>query len=236
MAANPPTRSSRVVEPAAFQPARWATLSLEHAEVTRGPKGIPRFVISTEDTDLEGDVVVQAGLKPVGDRVPAQLDHSGRMRDLVGHWENIETRGKKTYADLILLPESVQWEAAEFVRALHEAGVRMAASIGFVPDRTEGGYELIRDVKNEWVTGIRWNRSTLIEASIVMVPANPTALSTKLLDIGRSFGLDAGALQSFVMSDASQQLLRGMPAHDARARAAAAVQKATSVLERGRTS
>jgi hypothetical protein len=189
-------------------------------------------VISTEQVDLQGDIVVQAGLKPVADRIPAQVDHSGKMRDLIGWWDNIKTEGKRTLADLILFDPGIS-PMADMIRALGDSAVRMAASIGFHPDTTDGGYELLRDASNDWVTGIKFLRSSLVETSVVVVPANPGALSVRSLEVAKSFGLDAQRFQSFVMSEASQQLLRGMPRHDALARAAAAVQKANAILERG---
>lgn len=233
MAASPSSsRDSRAADLDPFA-TRRSCVALDHAEVTRSPAtGGPRFVLSTEDVDLQGDIVVQAGLKPVGPRIPAQVDHSGKMRDLIGWWDNIKTEGRRTLGDLVLLEPGIS-RAADMVRALSDAGVRLAASIGFAPDFEEGGYELLRDSANEWVTGIKFLRSTLLEASVVVVPANPGALSVRALDVAKRFGLDAARYQSFVMSEASRQLLRTMPAHDARARAAAAVTKAAQVLERG---
>lgn len=208
-------------------------LPVESAEVTKSARtGGPRFVISTEQTDLVGDVVVQAGMRPVSERIPAQVDHSGKMRDLIGWWDNIKSEGKRTLADLVLFEPGIS-RMADMVRALHEAGVRMAASIGFHPDLSDGGYELIRDASNDWVTGVKYLRSQLVETSVVVVPANPGALSVRSLEIAKSFGLDASRFQALVVSEASQQLLRTMPRHDALARAAAAVQKANAVLGRG---
>lgn len=220
---------------------RHAPASLANVSVARAAGGAgsrsARYVISTEEVDLMGDVVVQAGLRPVSERIPAQVDHSGSMRDLIGWWENIKTEGKRTLADLVLFPptpDGQQQRMHDVVRTLHEAGVRMAASIGFVPDTTEGGYELLRDDANEHVTGIKFNRSTLVETSVVVVPANPGALSVRDLEgMAKSLRMEVSRLRSFVMTEASQRLLRGMPEHDARARAAAAVQKASAILERG---
>ncbi len=226
--ANPSVNPGADLDPFA---TRRSVVSLDQIEVTKSAKdGKPRYVISTEQVDLQGDIVVQAGLKPVGPRIPAQVDHSGKMRDLIGWWSDITTEGHKTLATLNLF-EAGKSRTADMVRELHDAGIRMAASIGFVPDFEEGGYELIRDTKNEWVTGIKFNRSTLIETSVVVVPANPGALSVRSLDIGKSFGLDAQRFQTFVLSEASQQLLRGMPRHDALVRAAAAVAKADALVK-----
>lgn len=225
---NSQSRSAADIDPFAV---RRSTVALDHAEVTKSAKtGGPRFVISTEQTDLQGDIVVQAGLLPVADRIPAQVDHSGKMRDLIGWWDNIKAEGKRTFADLVLFDPGIS-RMADMVRALHDAGVRMAASIGFHPDFNEGGIELIRDDRNDRVTGYRFIRSKLVETSVVVVPANPGALSVRSLEIGKSFGIDAERMQSlFVMNDASQQLLRGMPRHDALARAAAAVTKANAAI------
>jgi hypothetical protein len=230
MAANPSPEQR--LDPFATRHAQPAELAV----VTKSAKdGRPRYVISTEQVDLVGDVVVQAGLKPVGPRIPAQVDHSGQMRDLIGWWEDIEhVSGKiaKTLATLHLF-EPGMTRAADLVRALHEAGMRMAASIGFVPDLSDGGYELRRDEKNDYVIGVKFLRSTLIESSIVVVPANPGALSVRSYELAKRFGMDAKRFDSFVMTEASQRLLRGMPAHDVKARAADAVLKATRLLERG---
>lgn len=231
-------RSSRATEADALRElaeltTRRATVALDQAEVTRAAgTGAPRYVLSTEDVDLQGDIVVQSGLRPVSPRIPAQVDHSGKLRDLIGWWDNIKTEGRRTLADLVLFEPGIS-QVADMVRALHDAGVRMAASIGFHPDTSKGGYELIRDESNDYITGIRFIRSTLVEASVVVVPANPGALSVRSLEVAKRFGLDAPRFESFVLSDASRRLLQLMPVTDAKARAAAAVMKAAQVLERG---
>jgi hypothetical protein len=195
-----------------------------------------RYVISTDQTDLMGDIVVQEGLKPVADRIPAQVDHSGKIRDQIGYWSDIELKGHKTYAMLNLFPEGLS-RNADLIRAMHEADMPMASSIGFVPDITKGGYELIRDEENDWVTGYRFLRSLLVEASVVVVPANPGALSVRSTEFAKRLGLDADRvglrLRGFVTADASQQLLHGMRAHDVSVRGAAALSRATAFLERG---
>ena len=198
-------------------------------------EGRYRYVISTDQVDLMGDIVVQEGLKPVSERIPAQVDHSGRLRDQIGYWTNIERKGHKTYATLNLFPEGLS-RNADLVRAMHEADMPMASSIGFVPDINDGGYELIRDEQNDHVTGYRFLRSLLVETSVVVVPANPGALSVRSAEFAKRLGLDADRvglrLRSFVTADASQQLLRGMRGHDLAVRGAAALQKANALLER----
>lgn len=215
------TPPSGAIDPLA---TRWRALSLDHAEVKAAEdRKSWRFVISHEAEDLMGDVVVQAGLTPVSERIPAQVDHSGKVRDLIGYWDDIRAEGKRTTASLRLFERGVT-QTADLVRTLLEAGVRMAASIGFVPERDS--YELIRDEKNERVTGYRFLKSRLIETSVVVVPAQPLALN-----IAKSLGLAPERVARFVLTPASAQLLQGMPRADALARAADAVQKATGVLK-----
>lgn len=132
------------------------------------------FTISTESRDLMGDIVVQAGREDVAERIPAQLDHSGAMRDLIGHWTSIQTRGAKTTARLKLFDRGLS-PAADMVRALLDAGLRMAASIGFLSVKREWIRE--PDTDQGAITGIRFLRWKLLEASVVVVPANPEALS-----------------------------------------------------------
>jgi hypothetical protein len=153
------------------------------------PTGAWRFVISSETRDLAGDVVVQAGREDVSERIPAQVDHSGAMRDLVGYWTNIQTKDLRTFADLVLLETGLS-PAADMVRALLEAGVRMASSIGFQSIKREWIRE--PDTDEGRITGIRFLRWKLLEASIVVVPANPEALSTakNLLPAAARAGLD----------------------------------------------
>lgn len=134
------------------------------------------FVISSEAPDLVGDIVVQRGLTPVSERIPAQLDHSGSVHDLVGHWQNIRQDGDKTLADFIPFQKGIS-KSADLVRHLLDAGVRMAASIGFKSSQSEPVAKGQR--------GIRYKEATLLEASIVAVPCHPQALS-----IAKSLGFD----------------------------------------------
>jgi hypothetical protein len=133
-----------------------------------------RFVLSTDDVDLMGDIVVQSGLSLSRSPLPAQIDHGGGMFDVIGEWKDFQIGAHQTTAALKLLKRGVS-RAADLVRDLYKDGVQLAASIGFMPDWD--AYELIRDDKNEYVTGIKWLKSTLTEASIVVTPANPAALA-----------------------------------------------------------
>src|SRR5262245_18560681 len=132
-----------------------------------------RFVLSTDDVDLSGDIVVQDGISLARNPLPAQIDHGGGMFDLIGEWKDFDIGPHETTAILHLLKRGIS-RAADLIRELHSEGISLACSIGFIPDWN--AYELIRDDRNEYVTGIKWLKSTLTEASIVVTPANPAAL------------------------------------------------------------
>jgi hypothetical protein len=133
------------------------------------------FVISSEEPDLVGDVIVQSGMRPVSDRVPAQIDHSGKMADVIGHWQGFRIEGSKTLADLHLLDPGVS-KAADLVRAMMDAGLRLAASVGFMAEKVE---------PTGRGRGMRYLKSLLTEVSVVVTPCHPQALQ-----LAKSFGID----------------------------------------------
>jgi len=130
-----------------------------------------KFVLSTDDIDLVGDVIVQEGLKLARDPLPAQIDHGGSMHDLIGTWKNVKISTHKTVAELDLMPKGTS-PAVDLIHAIKAAGIRMATSVGFRPI----DYEAIWDKKGEFITGFKFLKSVLTEASIVVSPANPQAL------------------------------------------------------------
>ena len=71
--------------------------------------------------------------------------------------------------------ESQRWQA------LVEAGTLRAASVSWIPLRAE----LIRDDKG-WPTGIHSHEQSLVEISMVSVPADPTALLAAALEYIRT--------------------------------------------------
>ena len=148
--------------------------AVQKAAVERNADRGIKFVLSTDQPDLTGDIVVQEGLSLSRDPLPAQIDHGGSMFDLIGEWTNIKFGTHQTTAVLKLLDAGIS-KAADLVRSLYESGVSLAASIGFVPDFS--AYELIRDPKNDQIIGIKWLKAALTEASVIVTPANPAALA-----------------------------------------------------------
>lgn len=93
------------------------------------------------------------------------------MHDLVGSWKDLRIGKHRTTATLDLLPKGVS-PAVDLIHAVKDAGIRMAASVGFVPM----DWEAIWDQKGDFITGFKFLKSILTEASIVVTPANPNAL------------------------------------------------------------
>lgn len=131
-----------------------------------------KFVLSTDDLDLVGDIIIQeGGLTLARSPLPAQIDHGGSMHDLVGAWKNVKIDKHQTSATLELMPKGTS-KTVDLIHAIKETGLRMATSVGFIPQ----DYEAIWDKKGEWITGFKFLKSVLTEASIVVTPANPQAL------------------------------------------------------------
>lgn len=138
-----------------------------------------RFIMSTEQTDRYGDIVVSKGgdltefnRNPVG-----LLFHNSRSWP-VAKWENVEvlarTRPPRIEGDFVVLPEGGPVkEVDECAWMLANDGIR-ACSIGFIPDWND--VEMILDDENERFTGLRFNKWEMTECSVCSVPANAGAL------------------------------------------------------------
>jgi hypothetical protein len=181
-----------------------------------------RFVISSDSPDLAGDVVEQSGLTPAYNPVPALIDHGDGMKDMIGTWVDLRNEGKRTSATLSLLPAGIS-QAADLVRAIHKAGVRLAASIRFLPEAD--AWEPIRAPATNGkglgeITGFRFLRAKLLECSVVTQPCNPDALQL----VGKSLPAQHRA--------ALDRLIRQETAHHSatRAKAVAAVQRIDALL------
>jgi hypothetical protein len=150
------------------------SLPAELANFKKLPDGTLEFVVSHEAPDLVGDVVIQRGMKTVSDRLPAQVDHSGRMADVIGYWSGLKNHGEYTTATLHLVEAGVS-KMADLVRALSDSGVKLAASIGFQAKSAE-------PLKPK---GYKFNETLLHEISVVVVPCQPLALQ-----VMKQFGID----------------------------------------------
>jgi hypothetical protein len=144
------------------------------------------FVMSTEQVDRYGDIVVQEGLD-IAEFLqnPAMLLFHNSRDWPAGQWSNVQKmlsgRPKRTVGDAVFVPEGTTGEADRAAR-LVALGVIRTCSIGFGVNWDEA--EPILDDEDSWTGGIRFNKTTLYECSIVPVPANPGAMAKGALASG----------------------------------------------------
>lgn len=124
------------------------------------------FVLSDEGKDRVGDKIDPQGwqLKNFLKNPVALFNHNQDAP--IGTWENIRVEGGKLIAKLALAARGTSHRIDE-IRSLVEQGILKAVSVGFKPLEAEpikGG-------------GLHFKRQELLEASIVSIPALPSALA-----------------------------------------------------------
>lgn len=148
------------------------------------------FILSTEDADRDNDIIVQSGwdLKEFKKNPIALFQHD--KNSPIGTWEKVRVEGKRLVGRLKLAEKGTS-QLVDEVRSLVEQGILRAISVGFI----SADYEPL-DPSDPWA-GYKFKKSTLLEASLVSVPANPNALAlVKGLGISREtrelvFGKDS---------------------------------------------
>lgn len=138
-----------------------------------------RFTMTSEAEDRYGDIVAQAGLDITRflENPQGLLFHNSRSWP-AGTWsdvvKNLTGRPKRTEGTFNFLPEGTDEDADRAARHVAVGSIR-TVSIGFAPDWDQ--IELILDDEEEWVTGLKFNASELLECSLVPIPAQPDALA-----------------------------------------------------------
>lgn len=137
-----------------------------------------RFVMTTQQVDRYGDVVVTNG----GDTTAFETNPVGLLfhqsRDWpIGTWKDLTKVGGKNprmLGDLHLLAADGPVPTIDQAAWMIEQGALRTVSIGFVPN-----WEMAEGIFTEdgAFTGIQWNGWELVECSLVPVPANPGALA-----------------------------------------------------------
>jgi HK97 family phage prohead protease len=134
--------------------------------VSPGGKRTISGLATTEQLDLQGDIVVTAGI--VIPQLPLPLLFAHSHTDVIGavHEARVVPEGLRIRAELV---DGVP--KADEVFKLVSAGALDSFSIGFV------------GLKGEPIpTGTRWTSSRLLEVSVVAVGANPGARMGKAHD------------------------------------------------------
>ncbi len=86
----------------------------------------------------------------------------------IGTWKNLSVVDKQLRGELQLAPAGTSQRIDE-IRALVEANILRAVSVGFRPIETKPRQE------SDW--GVFFTKAELVETSLVSVPANPNALA-----------------------------------------------------------
>ena len=137
------------------------------------PGGEPdEFVMSNATVDRMGDVIEPAGWQL--DKLksdPTVLFNHDRGQ-VVGRWTNVRVKDGKLIGKIVWV-KSDKWPMAHYIRDLVREGILRTVSVGFQPlarqpltkeaDPTHGPF--------------RFTKQSLLECSLVSVPANPNALA-----------------------------------------------------------
>jgi HK97 family phage prohead protease len=127
------------------------------------------FVLSDESVDRMGDIIEAAGWDFSSfQKNPIAL--FGHRPDFpIGKWSKVRVENKEVRGQLELAPKGSSARIDE-IRALVDAGILRAVSVGFKPiDHTP------INPKEPW-SGSRFTKQELVECSLVAVPANSNAL------------------------------------------------------------
>ena len=127
------------------------------------------FVISTDDVDRHGDVIVSQGWNLESyRRNPVFLWAHDYARPVIGRAVDVWSEAHRLIAQVEFAPTDFAQEVAKLYRSGYQRGV----SVGFKPLR----YEERRHEKTGVFLGIRFLELELLEPRAVPVPANRDAL------------------------------------------------------------
>ena len=162
-------------------PARWrgkeraAEQVVHKTHVSEG--GGTEFILSDATPDRMGDVIEAEGwdLGNFKKNPIALFNHKADFP--IGRWINLRTTDGALRSHLQLAPKGTSARIDE-IRALVDADILRAVSVGFLPRKSEpltkgGG-------------GVRFKKTELVECSLVSIPANPNALA-----VARSLNISA---------------------------------------------
>lgn len=131
------------------------------------------FVASDETVDRYGDVVRVSGWELANYKRNPIVLFQHQNANPVGISTKVWIDGKKLMSRIKLAAEGTS-AFIDTLRKLLDQNIIRAVSVGFGVTKEPN---LIRDVKNDRVTGYEFVGQELLEISLVSVPANPSALS-----------------------------------------------------------
>ncbi len=146
---------------------KWSQAEVQSPDVPQDQS--MTFVLSTDEVDRHGDVVVAEGWKLESYRSnPVFLWAHDYARPVIGRAEELWTEAHRLIARMEFAPTQFAQEVATLYRGGYQRGV----SVGFKPIR----FEERRQEKTGAFLGIRFLEQELLEASAVPIPANRNAL------------------------------------------------------------
>src|SRR5262245_28187082 len=153
--------------PASARRANGSVRHKTHAETVQGME----FVLSDETPDRMGDVVMANGwdLENFNKNPIALFNHSSSFP--IGRWHNLRADKGALRGHLELAPKGTS-DRIDEIRALVDAGILRAVSVGFRPIESKP-----RKSADNGYGGEVFTKQELVETSLVSVPANPNALA-----------------------------------------------------------
>lgn len=133
-----------------------------------GQQGM-EFILSDATADRYDDSIVAEGwdLKNFIRNPIALFNHNSDFP--IGRWEKLSVKDGALRGHLQVAPKGASARIDE-IRALIDAGILRAVSVGFRPIESE-------PIAESKYGGMRYLKSELVETSLVSVPANPNALA-----------------------------------------------------------
>jgi HK97 family phage prohead protease len=135
------------------------------------------FILSDASPDRMGDIIEASGwdLRNFSRNPVALFNHNSNFP--IGKWHNLRVENGELRGDLQLAPAGASARIDE-IRALVEADILRAVSVGFLPRKAVP--------ISKGSDSMRYQETELIETSLVSIPANPNALAVaKSLNISR---------------------------------------------------
>lgn len=141
-----------------------------------------RFVMTSQAKDRYGDIVVTTGLDTTEFEKNPQAFFSHKSGSWpIGLWSDVKkvrSQPPRMEGDLVLHPPGGPVAEIDQAAWMIERGGLRAASIGFWPDFNE--IEKVLEEDGSWQGGLQFNKSELLECSLVGIPAHPQALAKSI--------------------------------------------------------